>query len=198
MWAHMRRVAVPAMQITHLLFLFCIAPLWFLVMQTSESDDTFPRMLSALVGLSGIVWASVLFVLAIRYGDKEQGPQKLFKLYRKLLESGTFLVASNLFLIVVAVTLAYQSAAYRQVEFTSSLRGTLLLSDKIDEQKIVGRLEANTAKKIRLRIGTRHLVFQADGVVVALAPQDIRPWWRDMGTPEVDIAVKDGKYEKTR
>jgi hypothetical protein len=182
----------------HLVFLFFIAPLWFLVAQTSESEDVFARTIAGVVGISGIAWASFVVVWAIRYGSKDDGIQRIFKHYRKLLNSFGFLVISDLLLVTIVVTLAYQVAAYRQMEFSSPLRGILVVNDSPNEKEIVAKLEPNTPKKVRLRTGVRHMVFQADNSVVALPPQAVQPWWRALTLPEVNIVAKDERYERAR
>lgn len=190
--------AIPAMQIVHLVLLFLVAPLWFLVRQTSEPDDVFARTVSSVIGIAGIAWVSLLIVLAIRYGNKEEGTKRLFAHYRHLLASFEFLVVSDVVLIVGVSVLTHQTVAYRQVEFRAPVGGRLVVSDTPGSPEVLARLDPNAAKRVRLRIGTRHVAFQMEHSVMALPPIDVLPWWCDATMPAVDINAKDEPYESVR
>jgi hypothetical protein len=168
--------------------------LWFAVTKTSEPEDVFARTVTAITGLSIIAWGSLAVVLSIRYGDKGQGINKLFSLYRRLLASIAFLTITDILLVVALTVLTYQVVAYRQVEFSAPLAGQLISSDAPEAVFVLGRLIPNEPKLFRLRTGTRYLAFKTDTSTVALLVE-VRPWWRDLHIQHIEIPVKEEDYE---
>jgi hypothetical protein len=149
-----------------------------------------------VIGFSTVAWGSLVGVLSIRYGDKDEGAKRIFTYYRGLLASPRFLLVSDFVLLVAVTVIGYQALAYRQVTFTSPVGGKLVLNDIVGAPEVVGSLEANDAKPFRLKIGTRHLAFQSANSIVALPPLNVPPWWTGGQAPEVEIAARNDKYEK--
>jgi hypothetical protein len=156
----MKRIAVHSMQAVHLVLLFLIPPLWFLVRQASEPDDAFARSVTGIGGLATVVWGSVVVVLSIRHGDKGKIAGRLFSQYRRLLTCTSFLFVADIVLAVGVSLLGYQAAAYRQVEFTSLVKDELILSDALtDNPRVIGSLNPAVTKRLRLKTGIRHVAF---------------------------------------
>lgn len=184
------------LQLLHLLSLFAI-PVSYTTMQLIfGTDDSIVSMLGVTVTIAGVAWAGIIVVYTVVKGNRERVLSDIWNSYRNLLCSTPFLIASVIVFIIIESFLVIYTIPYRPIDIWSEEEVTVYLNDEIGNKITIAKIPAGKVKKIRLKVGTRHLAYQAvrSGNIGALSPVDIPPWFSKKETPEIRIN-KLGSYE---
>ena len=180
------------------LFLLLAIPVSITAMQLIfGKEDSIVKMLGVAVTLAGVAWAGIIVVYSIVKGNRERVLADIWNSYRGLLCSTPFLIVSVTVFIIIESFLVTYTASYRSVEIWAEEDVTLYLNDEIGNKTTIGKISRGKITKVRLKIGTRHLAYQAvkSGGVGALPPVDIPYWFSEKEIPEIRIN-KAGAYEK--
>ena len=151
------------LQIWHVLWLALTPVLFALFRLSSEPHDASRALVDNLFVLGGAAWVACVAVYFVVTGKKEDALPSLLRLYRGLLKKVWFLCIANLAGTFLVLTIAYNLAFFRQVEFLCTTDVELHLNDREGEVVLIGYVRAKTPTSFRLRIGSRKLVFRETG-----------------------------------
>lgn len=184
------------LQLLHL-FLLAAIPVSYAAMQILfGGEDSVVIMLGIAISLTGVTWSGFVLVYSIVKGDRESVFRDLWNSYRALLCSTPFLIVSVVVFLSIESFLVANTVYYRPVDIWTEEDVILYLNDDIGKQTIIGKVIGGQTNKIRLKVGTRYLSYQAlkSGSIGALPPINIPNWFSEKEIEEIRIN-KEEYYE---
>ena len=185
-------------QILHLSMLALLPILFAIFRMVSEPYDPSRALIENLVLIGGSMLTAYTLVFFVVTGKSEDALPNLYMLYRKALTRGSFIIVSNIILMVLLVLLIHQLTFYRQVEFLSPTDVEIYLGDETGEPERLGFVRARNPAYFRLSIGDHLISVKKVGTQQFVEAQSLKvpSVISKIGLVNTWINPRKGQYER--